>query len=177
MSLLHLPIAALNIFYDTALASRPLSHTRNVSSGPSGVISKIIWTSGRIFSVLSQLWLQRSRLSSVRTLPERLEFRGSGREAELREEASRSGGLHRARFGSERGNPCISIGRHRKLSTASSPSSYKVWTAEQEEEVDSYGYVLAGSPVTPERGKWLGWWGERILTNDDLLFLKIIGKL
>uniref|UniRef100_A0A671WV33 receptor protein-tyrosine kinase n=1 Tax=Sparus aurata TaxID=8175 RepID=A0A671WV33_SPAAU len=122
-----------------SLASRPLSHTKNVSSA-----------SGRVFSVLSQLWLQRSRLSSVRTLPERLEFRGSGREAELREEASRTGSLHRARFGSERGNPRISIGRHRKLSTASSPSSYKVWTAEEEEEVDSYGYVLAGSPVEVE---------------------------
>uniref|UniRef100_A0A671WU90 Receptor protein-tyrosine kinase n=1 Tax=Sparus aurata TaxID=8175 RepID=A0A671WU90_SPAAU len=93
---------------------------------------------------------KESRLSSVRTLPERLEFRGSGREAELREEASRTGSLHRARFGSERGNPRISIGRHRKLSTASSPSSYKVWTAEEEEEVDSYGYVLAGSPVEVE---------------------------
>lgn len=89
----------------------------------------------------------------MRTLPERSELRGSGREAELREDGSRSGSLHRARFGSERGNPCISINRHRKLSSASSPSSYKVWTAEEEEEVDHYGYVLAGSPVTPERGK------------------------
>ncbi|TMS16828.1 Receptor tyrosine-protein kinase erbB-3 [Larimichthys crocea] len=89
-------------------------------------------------------------LSSVRTLPERSEVRVSGREAELREEGLRSGSLHRARFGSERGTPRISISRHRKLSTASSPSSYKVWTAE-EEEVDHYGYVLAGSPVTPER--------------------------
>uniref|UniRef100_A0A8C4F7P5 Receptor protein-tyrosine kinase n=1 Tax=Dicentrarchus labrax TaxID=13489 RepID=A0A8C4F7P5_DICLA len=93
----------------------------------------------------------RSRLSSVRTLPERSEFRGSGREAELREEGLRSGSLHRARFGSERGNPHISISRHRKLSTASSPSSYKVWTTGEEEEVDKYGYVMAGSPVTPER--------------------------
>lgn len=88
----------------------------------------------------------------MRTLPERSEVRVSGREAELREEGLRSGSLHRARFGSERGTPRISISRHRKLSTASSPSSYKVWTAE-EEEVDHYGYVLAGSPVTPERGK------------------------
>ncbi len=110
-------------------------------------------SSVQVFPSLSQLWLQRSRLSSVRTLPERSEVRGSGREAELREEGLRSGSLHRARFGSERGNPRISIGRHRKLSTASSPSSYKVWTAEEEEEVDRYGYVLAGSPVTPERGK------------------------
>lgn len=89
----------------------------------------------------------------MRTLPERSEFRAGGREAELREDGLRSGSIHRARFGSERGNPRISISQHRKLSTASSPSSYKVWTAEEEEEVDHYGYVLAGSPVTPERGK------------------------
>uniref|UniRef100_A0A671WTV2 Receptor protein-tyrosine kinase n=1 Tax=Sparus aurata TaxID=8175 RepID=A0A671WTV2_SPAAU len=121
----------------------PPSFTRdNDLSISSTTDSHLTSSSGRVFSVLSQLWLQRSRLSSVRTLPERLEFRGSGREAELREEASRTGSLHRARFGSERGNPRISIGRHRKLSTASSPSSYKVWTAEEEEEVDSYGYVL-----------------------------------
>uniref|UniRef100_A0A671WUU2 Receptor protein-tyrosine kinase n=1 Tax=Sparus aurata TaxID=8175 RepID=A0A671WUU2_SPAAU len=135
----------------------PPSFTRDndlsISSTTDSHLTSCTLSSGRVFSVLSQLWLQRSRLSSVRTLPERLEFRGSGREAELREEASRTGSLHRARFGSERGNPRISIGRHRKLSTASSPSSYKVWTAEEEEEVDSYGYVLAGSPVTPERGK------------------------
>lgn len=89
----------------------------------------------------------------MRTLPERSEVRGSGREAELREEGLRTGSLHRAHFGSERGNPHISINRHRKLSTASSPSSYKVWTAGEEEEVDHYGYVLPGSPDTPERGK------------------------
>lgn len=89
----------------------------------------------------------------MRTLPERSEFRGSGREAEPREDGLRNGGFHRARFGSERGNPRMSISQHRKLSTASSPSSYKVRTAEDEEEVDHYGYVLAGSPVTPERGK------------------------
>lgn len=89
----------------------------------------------------------------MRTLPEGLEFRGSGRDAELHEEGLRTGSLHRARFGSERGTPRLSIRQHRKLSSASSPSSYKVWTAEEEEEVDHYGYVLAGSPVTPERGK------------------------
>ncbi|KAG7228333.1 hypothetical protein INR49_009197, partial [Caranx melampygus] len=97
------------------------------------------------------LWFQRSRLSSVRTLPERSDVRGSGREAELREDGLQTGSLHRARFGSERGNPRISVSRHRKLSTASSPSSYKVWTADEEEEVDHYGYVLPGSPGTPER--------------------------
>ncbi|KAM6928711.1 receptor tyrosine-protein kinase erbB-3b isoform 2-T2 [Lycodopsis pacificus] len=100
---------------------------------------------------IRQLWLQRSRLSSVRTLPERSEFRGSGREAELHEEGSRTGSLHRARFGSEIGTPRIAISRHRKLSSASSPSSYKVWTAEEEEEVDHCGYVLAESRVTPQR--------------------------
>uniref|UniRef100_A0A671WTG1 Receptor protein-tyrosine kinase n=1 Tax=Sparus aurata TaxID=8175 RepID=A0A671WTG1_SPAAU len=120
----------------------PPSFTRDNDLSISSTTDSHLTSCTLFFSVLSQLWLQRSRLSSVRTLPERLEFRGSGREAELREEASRTGSLHRARFGSERGNPRISIGRHRKLSTASSPSSYKVWTAEEEEEVDSYGYVL-----------------------------------
>ncbi|KAM9855228.1 receptor tyrosine-protein kinase erbB-3b [Aulostomus maculatus] len=95
---------------------------------------------------IRQLWFQRSRLSSVRTLPERSEVRGSGRDTE---EGSRR--LHRARFGSERGNPHTSTSRHRKLSTASSPSSYKVWTSGEEEEVDHYGYVLPGSPGTPDR--------------------------
>lgn len=88
----------------------------------------------------------------MRTLPEKSEFRRSGREAERHEEGSRTGCLHRARFGSER-ETCVSIGRHRKLSSASSPSSYKVWAAEEEEEVDHYGYVLAGPNLTPQRGK------------------------
>lgn len=47
------------------------------------------------------------------------------------------------------------VSQQRKLSTASSPPSYKVWTGEEEEEVDRYGYVLPGSPGTPERGKLL----------------------
>lgn len=106
-----------------------------------------------ILVFLSQLWLQRSQLNSVRTLPERSEFRGGGREAETRDNRFRSGSIHRARFGSEKGNPRKNISQHRKLSTASSPCSYRVWTAEEEEEVDHYGYVLAGSPVIPERGK------------------------
>lgn len=89
----------------------------------------------------------------MRTLPERSEFRGSGREAETREERLRSGSIHRARFGSERGQPKKCINQHRKLSTASSPCSYRVWTPEEEEEVDHYGYVLAGSPAIPERGE------------------------
>uniref|UniRef100_A0A7N6ANH0 Receptor protein-tyrosine kinase n=1 Tax=Anabas testudineus TaxID=64144 RepID=A0A7N6ANH0_ANATE len=62
-----------------------------------------------------------SRLSSVRTLPERSEVRASGRGAELSEEGldSQIVSLHRARFGSERSNPRVPISRHRKLSTAS----------------------------------------------------------
>lgn len=70
----------------------------------------------------------------------------------MHEEGLRTASLHRARIGSERSNRRVS--QQRKLSTASSPPSYKVWTAEEEEEeVDSYGYVLPGSPSTPERGK------------------------
>uniref|UniRef100_A0A672I1N2 Protein kinase domain-containing protein n=1 Tax=Salarias fasciatus TaxID=181472 RepID=A0A672I1N2_SALFA len=101
----------------------------------------------------SSLWFHRSRLSSVRTLPDRSEVRGGGRESEPQEDGLRTGSLHRARFGSERSGHRAPSSRHRKLSTASSPSSYKVWTAEaEEEEVDRYGYVLPGSPGTPERG-------------------------
>lgn len=89
----------------------------------------------------------------MRTLPERSEFRGGVREAELHEEGSRTGSLHRTKFCSEKGTPRRTISGHRKLSSASSPSSYKVWTAEEEEEMDHDGYVLAGSCVTPQRGK------------------------
>uniref|UniRef100_A0A8C4F3C9 Receptor protein-tyrosine kinase n=1 Tax=Dicentrarchus labrax TaxID=13489 RepID=A0A8C4F3C9_DICLA len=117
------------------------------------ILFKSTGSAASVCAFMSQLWLQRSRLSSVRTLPERSEFRGSGREAELREEGLRSGSLHRARFGSERGNPHISISRHRKLSTASSPSSYKVWTTGEEEEVDKYGYVMAGPDVLTAGGE------------------------
>lgn len=145
---------------EDGLATPPLQHSPSWSlsrsrinsyrSGTSqtGPVGYLPMTPSPVDSI-RQLWFQRSRLSSVRTLPERSEVRGSGRETELREEGLRTGSLHRARFGSERGNPHVS--RHRKLSTASSPSSYKVWTAEEEEEVDRYGYVLPGSPVTPER--------------------------
>ncbi|XP_077428883.1 receptor tyrosine-protein kinase erbB-3b isoform X2 [Vanacampus margaritifer] len=104
-----------------------------------------------------QLRFQRSRRSSVRTLPERSEVRGSSREADPRDEGLRTGAPHRTGLGSERAAPHVSSSRHRKLSTASSPSSYKVWTSgekeEDEEEADHYGYVLPGSPSTPERGK------------------------
>ncbi|XP_027876866.1 receptor tyrosine-protein kinase erbB-3b [Xiphophorus couchianus] len=97
---------------------------------------------------IRQLWFHRSRLSSVRTLPERSEVRGNGKEAE----GLRAGSLRRTRLGSERSSPRVALSRHRKLSTASTPSSYKVWTAqEDEEDLDHYGYVLPGSPETPER--------------------------
>lgn len=105
------------------------------------------------FLFLPQLWFRRSRLSSVRTLPERSEFRASVREAEVREEVLQTRSLHRSRLGSEKSHHIAACSRPRKLSTASSPSSYKVWTAEEEEELDHYGYVLPGSPGTPERGK------------------------
>uniref|UniRef100_A0A669AWU3 Receptor protein-tyrosine kinase n=1 Tax=Oreochromis niloticus TaxID=8128 RepID=A0A669AWU3_ORENI len=104
-----------------------------------------------LFAFPSQLWFHRSRLSSVRTLPERLEVRGISREAEVHEEGLRTGSLHRARIDSERSNRRVPISQQRKLSTASSPPSYKVWTAEEEEEVDSYGYVLPGSPTGGEK--------------------------
>uniref|UniRef100_A0A8D3BMF5 Receptor protein-tyrosine kinase n=1 Tax=Scophthalmus maximus TaxID=52904 RepID=A0A8D3BMF5_SCOMX len=147
---------------EDGLATPPLQHSPSWSlsrsrinsdrSGTSqaGPIGYLPMTPSPVDSI-RQLWFQRSRLSSVRTLPDRSEVGRSGREAEPREEGLQHGSLHRARFGSERGHPRISISRHRKLSTASSPSSYKVWTAEEEEEVDHYGYVLPGSPDTPER--------------------------
>uniref|UniRef100_I3K2F2 Receptor protein-tyrosine kinase n=1 Tax=Oreochromis niloticus TaxID=8128 RepID=I3K2F2_ORENI len=113
-----------------------------------------------------QLWFHRSRLSSVRTLPERLEVRGISREAEVHEEGLRTGSLHRARIDSERSNRRVPISQQRKLSTASSPPSYKVWTAEEEEEVDSYGYVLPGSPSTPEREERINSAEKHPLTSD-----------
>ncbi|XP_035993653.1 receptor tyrosine-protein kinase erbB-3b [Fundulus heteroclitus] len=107
---------------------------------------------------IRQLWFHRSRLSSVRTLPERSEVRGNVRERE----GLRTGSLHRARLGSERSIPHVAVSHHRKLSTASSPSSYKVWMAEEdEEELDHYGYVLPGSPGTPERASRITRSGKR----------------
>ncbi|XP_047425851.1 receptor tyrosine-protein kinase erbB-3b isoform X2 [Mugil cephalus] len=148
---------------EDALATPPLQHSPSWSlsrsrinsyrSGASqaGPLGYLPMTPSPADSI-RQLWFHRSRLSSVRTLPERSEVRASGREAEPRDDGLRTGSLHRARLGSERSNhPRAPAGRHRKLSTASSPSSYKVWTAEEEEEVDHYGYVLPGSPGTPER--------------------------
>lgn len=92
----------------------------------------------------------------MRTLPDRSEVRGGNREAELCDDPPRCAGTFGVRFGSETGNPQRSTSWQRKLSTASSPSSFKTWAAdeeeEEEEEVDPFGYVLAGPPVIPERG-------------------------
>uniref|UniRef100_A0A3Q1JNP2 Receptor protein-tyrosine kinase n=1 Tax=Anabas testudineus TaxID=64144 RepID=A0A3Q1JNP2_ANATE len=150
--------------FEDALATPPLQHSPSWSLSHSQIHSYRSGTSQTVpigylpmtpspVDSIRQLWFQRSRLSSVRTLPERSEVRASGRGAELSEEGldSQIVSLHRARFGSERSNPRVPISRHRKLSTASSPSSYKVWAADEEEEVDHYGYVLPGSPVSPER--------------------------
>ncbi|XP_034028310.1 receptor tyrosine-protein kinase erbB-3b [Thalassophryne amazonica] len=96
---------------------------------------------------ICQLWFHRSRLSSMQTLSDSSERR----DTEVPGDGLVNGRLRRARFGSERSNSRKSISRHRKLSTASSPSSYKVWMPEEEEEVDHYGYVLPGLPGSPER--------------------------
>ncbi|XP_053706397.1 receptor tyrosine-protein kinase erbB-3b isoform X2 [Synchiropus splendidus] len=87
---------------------------------------------------LRQLWSQHSRRCSLR-------------EAQHREDALKSGGLHRTRLGSERA-PCrVSAGRHRKFSTASGPCAYKVWTTGEQEEGNLDAYVLAGSPDVSQR--------------------------
>ncbi|XP_015241974.1 PREDICTED: receptor tyrosine-protein kinase erbB-3-like [Cyprinodon variegatus] len=144
---------------DDGLTTPPLQHSPSWSlsrsrinscrsgasqAGPTGYLPM---TPSPIDSI-RQLWSHRSRLSSVRTLPERSGVRGNGREPEgLRTES-----FQRKRLGSERSSPHVGVSHHRKLSTASSPSSYKGWTAEEdEEELDHYGYVLPGSPGTPER--------------------------
>nr|XP_057941292.1 receptor tyrosine-protein kinase erbB-3-like [Doryrhamphus excisus] len=132
---------------------------------------------------IRQLWLQKSRRSSVRTLPERSEVRGSGRDPEPHDEGFRTAGApHRIRLGSERGHSRVSVSRHRKLSTASSPPSYKVWMAdgeeeeeeaEEEEELDHYGYVLPGSLSTSQRASKVNHSGQRTsrLTKNHLPIL------
>ncbi|XP_061684538.1 receptor tyrosine-protein kinase erbB-3b [Syngnathoides biaculeatus] len=124
-------------------------------AGPAGYLPM---TPSPVESVL-QLRFQRCRRSSVQTLPERSGVKGTVREVELREEGFRIGASHRTRLGSERATPHVSSRRLRKLSTASSPSSYKVWTSgdkEEEKAGDHYGYVLpCPSPSTPERASRL----------------------
>ncbi|XP_071762900.2 receptor tyrosine-protein kinase erbB-3b [Centroberyx gerrardi] len=100
---------------------------------------------------IRQLWSQRSRRSSARTLSEGSEGRGSGQEVELPDAVLLTGSLRRARGGTERASSRTSMRRHRKLSTASNLSSQKVQVEEEEEEVDKFGYVLPGSSGTPER--------------------------
>ncbi|XP_029012955.1 receptor tyrosine-protein kinase erbB-3b isoform X2 [Betta splendens] len=135
--------------FEDALATPPLQHSPSWSLSQSQMNSYRSRPTGYLpmtpspVDSLRQLWFQRSRLSSVRTLPERSEVMG--------DEGLQPGGARRARFGSETSSARAAVGRHRKLSTASSPSSYKVWSAGEEEEVDNYGYVLPGSPVSPDR--------------------------
>lgn len=128
--------------------SRLNSNRSDISQ--TGPIGYLPMTASPIDSI-RQLWSQRSLLSSVRTLPERSEFTGHAPEEELFEENFIPCSLRRARLGSERGHAFKSKNQIRKLSTASSPCSFKVWTTDAVEEVDNFGYVLPGSPDRPER--------------------------
>lgn len=114
-----------------------------------GPIGYLPMTAGPMDSI-RQFWNQRSRLSSVQTLPERSEFMSHAPDTEC-EDNFLSTAFRRARFGSERGYTFKTKSQQRKLSTASSPCSFKVWTTETGEEVDHYGYVLPGSPKQPEK--------------------------
>ncbi|KAK7884303.1 hypothetical protein WMY93_027426 [Mugilogobius chulae] len=117
-------------------------------SGPFGYLPM---TAGPIDSI-RQLWSQRPRLSSVQTLPERSVVRGPAPdEEEVFEEHFWTSGFRTSVFGSEQGNTLKAKNQHRKLSTASSPCSFRVWTTEAAEEVDRYGYVLPGSSDQTER--------------------------
>uniref|UniRef100_A0AAZ3P6C3 Receptor protein-tyrosine kinase n=1 Tax=Oncorhynchus tshawytscha TaxID=74940 RepID=A0AAZ3P6C3_ONCTS len=81
----------------------------------------------------SDLFSQRSRLNSARTLSEGSE--GSGLDNELAEGVSLSGSLRRSQ------------------SAVSKSPSYRPEEEEEEEEEDHYGYVLPGVSSTPERGE------------------------
>uniref|UniRef100_A0A3P9INS5 Receptor protein-tyrosine kinase n=1 Tax=Oryzias latipes TaxID=8090 RepID=A0A3P9INS5_ORYLA len=148
---------------EDALATPPLQHSPSWSLPRSRINSYRSGTSQATptgylqmtpspVNSIRQLWFHRARLSSVRTLPDQSDFRRSGREAELHVEGLPTGRGYRTRFDLERSNLCDPVGQQRKLSTASSPSSYKVWTAEEEEEeVDRQGYVLPGSLSNSDR--------------------------
>ncbi|XP_033826025.1 receptor tyrosine-protein kinase erbB-3b [Periophthalmus magnuspinnatus] len=128
--------------------SRLNSNRSDISqTGPTGYLPM---NAGPIDSI-KQLWSQRPRLSSVQTLPERSGVMGHAPEAEVFEESFLASGFRRSRFGSERGITFKTKNQSRKLSTASSPCSFRVWTTEAGEEVDHYGYVLPGSPDQTER--------------------------
>lgn len=131
-----------------------------IDMSQTGLIGYLPMTASPADSI-RQLWYQRSRLSSVRTLPERSNLTGHAQATEVHEEDFMAGSLHRLRLGSERGNPFISINRHRKLSTASSPGSFKVWTTDAGEEVDHNGYVLPGSPEQPEKVRRISHPGQK----------------
>ncbi|KAM6977789.1 receptor tyrosine-protein kinase erbB-3b [Aplochiton taeniatus] len=99
-----------------------------------------------------QLWSQRSRLNSERTLSEGSEGRGSGLELELPRGAGLGGSLRRSRSGTERGSTHTSSSLHRNLSSTSEAFTHK---SEEAEEEDRYGYVLPGSSATQERDSFL----------------------
>ncbi|XP_057684332.1 receptor tyrosine-protein kinase erbB-3b [Corythoichthys intestinalis] len=135
--------------------SRSRINSYRSGASQSGTVGYIPMTPSPVESV-RQLRFQRSRRSSVRTLPERSEIRWGGRETDLWDEGFGTGAPYRSRLGSERATSHLTSGRNRKLSTASSPSSYKVWKSSQKdkeeaEAVQNYGYVLPGSLNTPER--------------------------
>ncbi|KAJ0047323.1 hypothetical protein NL108_001524 [Boleophthalmus pectinirostris] len=70
---------------------------------------------------------------------------------EVFEENCLATGFHRSRLDSKRNNTFKTKNQHRKLSTASSPCSFRVWTTEAGEDIDHYGYVLPGSRDQTER--------------------------
>ncbi|CAB1336717.1 unnamed protein product, partial [Coregonus sp. 'balchen'] len=99
-----------------------------------------------------QLFSQRSRLNSARTLSEGSE--GSGLDNELAEGVSLSGSLRRQQLRAGRDSSGSSTHHtsttmvHRSPSAVSKSPSYR---PEEEEEEDHYGYVLPGVSGTPER--------------------------
>lgn len=103
-----------------------------------------------------QLFSQRSRLNSARTLSEGSE--GSGLDNELAEGVSLSGSLRRQQLRAGRDSSGSSTHHtsttmvHRSQSAVSKSPSYRP-EKEEEEEEDHYGYVLPGVLGTPERGE------------------------
>ncbi|XP_041712660.1 receptor tyrosine-protein kinase erbB-3 isoform X1 [Coregonus clupeaformis] len=104
-----------------------------------------------------QLFSQRSRLNSARTLSEGSE--GSGLDNELAEGVSLSGSLRRQQLRAGRDSSGSSTHHtsttmvHRSPSAVSKSPSYR--PEEEEEEEDHYGYVLPGVSGTPERDSLL----------------------
>ncbi|XP_077592848.1 receptor tyrosine-protein kinase erbB-3-like isoform X1 [Stigmatopora nigra] len=149
--------------------SRSRMNSYGSAASQSGIVGYIPMTPSPSESI-RQLRFQRSRRSSVRTLPERSEVRRSSRETDMRDESFRPGAFPRTRLGSERAAPRLSSSRTRKFSTASSPSS-SGQTDKEAEAIEKYGYVLPGSLNSPERGKMqnLGNLLDLIQINNSLI--------